>query len=174
MKKRVLNAFMLQGAKSEVITVAKGEKSPELRAEAIKTLGLMGARDEIWQMYQSETDVTVKKQILQALWLAGDREHVGELARNEKDKTLKLAAINDLGLMGKSSEDALISIYSSDSDSDVRRKVINALFLAGDCHGLVTLARKESDPNMKKTFVSQLSIMSCKEGTDYLLEILNK
>jgi HEAT repeat protein len=174
MKKRVLNAFMLQGAKTEVITVAKSEKNPELRAEGIKTLGLMGAREEIWQMYQGETDVVVKKQILQALWLAGDHAHVCELAHNEKDKTLKLTAINDLGLLGRSSEECLIAIYNADNDYDVRKKVINALFLAGDCHGLVTLARKETDPNVRKVFVSQLSIMSCKEGTDYLLEILNK
>ena len=294
MKVRVLNAFMLSGGRQQLLNVAKTEKDPHLRAEAIKQMGLMGSRDDIWQMYQQEQDVQVKKEILQALFLAGDREHVNQLARNEKDRTLKLAAINNLGLMGresdqmlteiynsdpdpeirkkvlnsiflagdrqrmaelaknekdrglklaainylglmgkdsdeilmgiynsdpdpeirkkvlnsiflandrermgelaknekdkstklaainylglmgKGSDDILMGIYNTDSDTEVKKKVINALFLANDAHGLVELARKESDPSMKKSIISQLSIMNSKEATDYLMEILNK
>jgi HEAT repeat protein len=294
MKVRVLNAFMLSGARQQLLNVTKSEKDPRLRAEAIKQMGLMGSRDDIWQMYQQEQDVQVKKEILQALFLAGDREHVAQLAKNEKDRTLKLGAINNLGLMGRSSDQALMEIYNSDpdpeirkkvlnsiflagdrermgelaknekdrslklaainylglmgresdeilmgiynsdpdpeirkkvlnsiflagdrermgelaknekdkttkltainylglmgkgsddilmgiyttdSDTEVKKKVINALFLANDAHGLVELARKESDPSMKKAIISQLSIMNSKEATDYLMEILNK
>lgn len=173
-KKRVLNAFMLSGAREQILNAAKNEKNPELRAEAIRQMGLMGDREDIWQLYQSEQDVQVKKAILQAMWLAGDRERVGQLAVNEKDHSLRMQAINDLGLMGKSSGPALMQIYSSDSDPEIKRKVINALFLAGDAHDLVELARKENDPAMKKAIISQLSIMGSKEATDYLVEILNK
>jgi hypothetical protein len=38
----------------------------------------------------------------------------------------------------------------------------------------VELARKETDPNMKKAIVQQLSLMGGKEATDYLVELLNK
>ncbi|HXN65216.1 MAG TPA: HEAT repeat domain-containing protein [Candidatus Acidoferrales bacterium] len=174
MKKHILQAFMLSGDHERMFNVAKTEKSPELRAEAIRQLGLMGAQDQIWQLYQNETSVEVKKQILSAMWQSGNSEKVGELARNEKDHTLRLAAINDLGLMGERSEPVLLSIYASDQDPEVRGKVINALFLSGDAKGLVTLARKETDPNMKKQIVSKLSIMGSKDATDYLMEILNK
>jgi len=233
-KKRILRALMMSGDKAQILIGAKTEKNPEVRAEAIRQLGMMGAREEIWQLYQNETSVEVKKQILQAIWMSGDRERVGELAMKEKDRTLRLAAINDLGLMGrdsdpilvkiynsdpdpeiqkkvlnalflagdrermgdlaknekdhnlrlsainylglmgKQSDEILTGIYSSDPDPEVRRKVINALFLAGDAKGLVDLARKETDPNMKKAIVSQLSLMHSKEATDYLMEILNK
>lgn len=173
-KKDVLNAFMLSGARDQILTAAKGEKNPELRGEAIRQMGLMGAREDIWQLYQTEQDVQVKKQILQAMWLAGDHERVGQLAVNEKDHTLRLQAINDLGLMGKSSGPALKQIYAQDSDNEVKRKVINALFLAGDSRDLVELARAEKDPTLKKAIVSQLSLMGDKDATDYLMEILNK
>ena len=76
--------------------------------------------------------------------------------------------------MGERSEPVLLSIYASDQDPEVRGKVINALFLSGDAKGLVALARKETDPNMKKMIVSKLSIMGSKDATDYLMEILNK
>jgi hypothetical protein len=38
----------------------------------------------------------------------------------------------------------------------------------------VDLARGETDPNMKKAIVSQLSLMHSKEATDYMMELLNK
>jgi HEAT repeat protein len=165
---------MLSGDRERILNAAKGEKTPELRAEAIRQLGMMGAQSEIWQLYQTESSVEVKKQILTALWQSGNMDKVGELARNEKDHTLRLAAINDLGLMGQHTEPILLSIYASDQDPEVRGKVINALFLSGDAKGLVALARKETDPNMKKDIVSKLSIMASKDATDYLMEILSK
>jgi TolA-binding protein len=174
LKKRILQAFMLSGDRERILNAAKGEKTPELRAEAIRQLGMMGAQSEIWQLYQTESSVEVKKQILTALWQSGNMDKVGELARNEKDHTLRLAAINDLGLMGQHTEPILLSIYASDQDPEVRGKVINALFLSGDAKGLVALARKETDPNMKKDIVSKLSIMASKDATDYLMEILSK
>jgi hypothetical protein len=52
--------------------------------------------------------------------------------------------------------------------------VAQALFLAGDSHDLVELARAEKDPGLKQSLVQQLSLMHSKEATDYMLEILNK
>jgi HEAT repeat protein len=125
-------------------------------------------------LYNSDPDTEIRKKVLNALFLAGDRERMGDLAKNEKDHDLRLSAINYLGLMGKQSDDILVGIYKSDPDKDVRKKVINALFLAGDAHGMVELARNETDPDMRKAIVSQLSLMHSKEATDYLMELLNK
>jgi hypothetical protein len=52
--------------------------------------------------------------------------------------------------------------------------VLNALFIQGNAHALVTIARSEKDPQLKKTAVSKLAIMNSKEGNDYLMEILQK
>jgi hypothetical protein len=48
------------------------------------------------------------------------------------------------------------------------------LFVAGDAHDLVALARSEKDPAAKKNIVSKLAVMRNKEATDYMLELLNK
>ena len=55
-----------------------------------------------------------------------------------------------------------------------QKAVAQALFLAGDSHDLVELARAEKDPGVKQSIVQQLSLMHSKEATDYMLEILNK
>lgn len=172
MKMRVLNAFMLSGARQQLLNVAKTEKDPRLRAEAIRQMGLMGSRDDIWQMYQQEQDVQVKKEILQALFLAGDRDHVNQLARNEKDRSLKLAAINDLGLMGRQSDPMLMEIYNSDPDPEIRKKVLNSIFLAGDRERMAELAKNEKDRTTKLAAINYLGLMG-RESDPVLMDLYN-
>ena len=52
---------MMAGDRERVLAAATSEKSPQLRAEAVRQLGMMGARDEVWQLYQKETDPEVRK-----------------------------------------------------------------------------------------------------------------
>jgi len=172
-KKRILSAFMVSGDRERILAAATGEKDPALRGEAIQQLGVMGAHDDIWQLYTKESSPEVKKKILQAMFVSGDTDHMTQLARTEKDPQLRIAAIRNLGLMGSKTGDALQSLYA-DNDREVKKAVIQALFLSGNAHSLVALARKETDPEMKKDIVRQLSLMNSKEGTDYLMEILNK
>ena len=46
-KKEILRAFMISGDKTHVVNAARGEKDPDLRSEAIRTLGIMGGRAEL-------------------------------------------------------------------------------------------------------------------------------
>jgi HEAT repeat protein len=177
-KKAILRALMMSGDKARVFAAAKSEKDTDLRIEAIRQLGMMNDRDDIWQLYQTETSVDVKKQILNSIWQSGDVDRVSQLAMNEKDPSLRMAAINDLGMMdrrnGSKGEDTLLQIYASDANPDVRKKVVGALFISNDAKALVTLAKKETDPEMKKKIVSELSMMKSPDATAYLLELLNK
>jgi HEAT repeat protein len=177
-KKAILRALMMSGDKARIFAAAKSEKDTDLRIEAIHQLGMMNDRDDIWQLYQTETSVDVKKQILGSIWQSGDVDRVSQLAMNEKDPSLRMAAINDLGMMdrrnGSKGEDTLLQIYASDTNPDVRKKVVGALFISNDAKALVTLAKKETDPEMKKKIVSDLSMMKSPDATAYLLELLNK
>jgi hypothetical protein len=177
-KKAILRALMMSGDKARIFAAAKSEKDPDLRGEAIRQLGMMNDRDDIWQLYQSETSVDVKKRILESIWQSGDVDRVSQLAQNEKDPALKMAAINALGIMdrrnGTKGEDTLLSIYASDANPEVRKKIISALYTSNDAKALVTLAKKETDPELKKKIVSELSTMKSPDATAYLLELLNK
>jgi tetratricopeptide repeat protein len=177
-KKAILRALMMSGDKARIFTAAKSEKDTDLRIEAIRQLGMMNDRDDVWQLYQSETSVDVKKEILKSIWQSGDVDRVSQLAMNEKDPSLRMSAINYLGMLdrrnGTKGEDTLLQIYASDTNLEVRKKVIVALHVSNDAKALVTLARKETDPELKKIIVSDLSIMHSPDATAYLLELLNK
>jgi hypothetical protein len=58
-------------------------------------------------------------------------------------------------------------------DVKTKHQLIDGLHSRGDAKSLVDLARKESDPAMKKFIVERLSNMhGSKEATDYMMELL--
>ena len=174
MKKRILSAFMQGGEKDRLLTAAQTEQNTELRATAVQQLGMMGAHEELWSLYQKESTVDVKKQIIRALFTGGSLTRLSELAKSEQNPELRLLAVRNLALMGgKRSGDPLIEIYNSDKNLEIRKAVINGLFVSNNPEALVALARKEQDMGLKKDMVQKLSNMHSKVATDYLLEILN-
>jgi HEAT repeat protein len=95
-----------------------------------------------------------------------------QAAESEKDPELRRAAIRNLGLMGKS--DVLQPIYAKETDRGLKEEVLNAYFISGNAKGLIAVAKSEKDPELKKRAVEKLALMNSKEGSDYLMEILNK
>ena len=163
------------GEKDRLFKAAQSEQDPELRQEAVRQLGVMGAQEELWTLYQKESSLDVKKQILNAMFVGGNATRMIDLAKTEQNADLRRSAVRNLGLMGRSKTGtALNEIYASDKDPEVRKAVLQALFLQNNAEDLVALARKEQDPAMKKAIVEKLSLMKSKVATDYLIELLNK
>ncbi len=174
-KKSVFHAWLMCGCKEEVLAVANTERSPELRREAVRYLGLMGGRDELRAMYKNSSDSETRAAIIHAMMLCGDSQGLAEIATTEKDPKVLEAAIHNLGLVGGSeSLTALTNIYNSHSDVPTKKLVIHALFLHGAAKQMVALARKETNPELKKEWLQKLSLMSSPEITEYMMEILNK
>jgi HEAT repeat protein len=174
-KRAILRGFMVGGERDRLLAAAKGEQILELRKEAIQQLGILGAQTELWDLYQAERTPEIREQILNALFIGGNTDRLLEVARTEKDPRIRKSAIRWLGVSGASKTgEALLAIYSSDKDPEIRKQIIEGLFIQVNAKALIDLARKESDPAMKREIVSKLSIMGSKEATDYLMEILNK
>lgn len=172
-KRAILRSFMVAGDRERLLAVAKTESNAELRGEAVQQLGVMNAGAELSELYQSEQSVEVKKRILQAMFVGNQADKLIELAKGEKDPELRKTAIRNLGLTRRAgTAEALTAIYGSDQNPEIRRTVVNALFLQNNATALVTLARAEKSPEMKKEIVSKLSLMKSKEATDYLMELL--
>jgi len=174
-KHAILRSYMIGGDHERLFAAAKGEKDESLRREAIRQLGLVHGTSELEQLYQTETSSDVRREILQAFFLAGDSAKLLQAAQSEKDPELRRAAIRNLGLVhSNDSGKALQAIYAKETDREVREEVLNAFFLQGNASALVAIARSEKDPELKKTAVQKLSLMHSKEGTDYLMELLQK
>ncbi len=174
-KKTVFQAWLMGGDKEDVLAVARTEKDPELRKEAIRYLGMLGGRQELRQLYKEATDPDAKENLLQAMGMAGDVQGLTEAASSEKDPKVRAHAIRDLGMFGGGGAGTtLITIYNANNDLETKKEVVNALFLHGAGKDMVALARKETNPQMKRELIQKMSLMSSPEITEYMMEILNK
>lgn len=166
-------------AREVMLNAAKNNSNPDLQRSAIRYLGMMGGaedRDALNGIYRTATDISVKRAILQSYFTSGNVERTLDIAKTDKDQELRRAAIRNLGMMNRGSAastgDALVSIYKAENDSDIKRVVINALFMQHNAKSLVDLARAERDTSMKREIVQKLSVMKAPEATDYMLELL--
>lgn len=174
-KRRILRAYMVAGDRGRVLTAATSEANPELRAEAVRQLGVMGAHEELWQIYGKETNDDVKRNILQAMFIGGNATRLIELAKTEANPELRRTAVRNLGLMRPAATGAaLVDIYGAQPAPELKRAAIQGLFVQNNAEALVALARKESDRSMKLELVQKLSLMKSKAAQDYLQEVLGK
>ena len=173
-KRAVLKSFGVAGAKDELLAAARSERDPQLRKEAIRGLAIAGGQEQLRQLYKEATDADTKRELLRTAVVTGDQELLTN-AMNDSDNEVKREAIRSLGVTGgANSVSILVNTYNAAKDPISRRGAIDALFVHGAAHELVELAKKETDPEMKKQLVSKLSIMNNKEATDYLLQLLEK
>jgi len=174
-KKSVFQAWLMCGCKDDVAALAKTEKNPELRREAIRYLGMMGGRAELLDFYKNSPDVETRKEAVGAMLMCGCAHELAEIVQTEKDPAVLDKAITTLGLVGgDESLAALTKVYNSQADLAIKKKVINALFLHGAGKEMVALAKKETNPELKRSLIQKMSMMSSPEISDYMMEILNK
>lgn len=103
------------------------------------------------------------------------REILKAAAKDSSDAAVQLDAVRYLQLSGRVEDRQLLhELYGSAKDADVKGRLVDALFAAGDAKSLVDLARKETDVAMRKRIVERLSTMRAKEASDYMLEIIGK
>jgi HEAT repeat protein len=175
-KEQMLQAFMIAGDDEHLLEVARDRRATEeLRGSAIQLLGAEGAEEALWRLYQEESSLETKKRILHALFVAGDHVRIAEVA-SDKSQPLEIrkAAIHNLGISGEEAVPALLALYRSETDRDVKERVIEALFINDAANELIEIARAESDPELKKRAVEKISLIGSKEAKDFLLEILRK
>jgi HEAT repeat protein len=115
-KKRILQAMFVGGNSTRLIELAKTEKDPELRATAVRNLGLMGGPQTgqaLLDIYASDKDPTVKKNVINALFTQGNAKALVALARKENDLDMKKAIVQKLSVMGgKDATDYMLEILN--------------------------------------------------------------
>ena len=174
-KREILHSLGIAGDTQQLLVIARSEKDPEVKDGAIHGLAIAGGETELRQLYKESTDVATKTRVLKSAVITGDTELVNQVLKTETDPNLRREAIHILGISGgEGASAALVNMYATERDKDTKDAAIEALFVSGDAHALVSLARKETNPEMRKHIIEKLSVMGDKEANDYLMEILNK
>jgi len=176
-KRAILQSYLISGSPDKLLEAARSEQNPALIKAAVQSLGAMGATSDLSTLYRDKKDPQTRLAIINAMVAAGPKgfEALNNIAATEQDPELRRRAIRNLGITGgASAPPALMAAYQKSSDEESKKAALEGLFLSGDAHDLIALARAEKNPELKQQIVSKLSIMHNKEATDYMMEILNK
>lgn len=128
---------------------------------------------------QSNTQSTrLKERALIVLTQSQSKEAqdiLNQIARGKMDPDLQVKAIHMVAAMkGRESVGFLNEIYRNSQNERVKDAALDGMFISGDANDLITIAKAENDPLMKRKVVSKLALMHGKEVTDYMMELLNK
>src|SRR5258708_12877804 len=108
-KKAVFQGWLMSGAKDDVLAVAKTEKSPEMRKEAFRYLGMMGGRAELHQLYSQSDTADTKQALLQAMGINGDAEAIYQIAKADSNPPVRKKPINTLRIFGGSAGTGMLA-----------------------------------------------------------------
>jgi HEAT repeat protein len=101
-QRRILRSLFTGGSSDRLIELARTEQNPDLRKEAIRSLGLMRTTrtgEALVQLYGSDSNIEIRKAIINALFLQENATALVALARKEQDSTLKKDLVSKLSNM---------------------------------------------------------------------------
>lgn len=101
LKERILQALAVASS-DRLPELARREKDPEIRAAAVRSLGIMDpdiAGPALEEIYSSEKNIDVRRAVLQALMMHGNGHALVAIARREKDPALRREVVQMLSLV---------------------------------------------------------------------------
>jgi HEAT repeat protein len=170
----VLSQSRSARAREIIAGVAKGNANPDLQMRAIRYLGMMGGADSrqlLADVYRTTNDPAVKRGILRSYMTSGDRERLFGLAKGETDVSLRSEAVRQLGVMNARAE--LSQLYASEQSVDVRKQILQAMFVGGDSERLIELAKSEKDPELRRLAIRNLGMTKRPGTAEALVAIYN-
>jgi HEAT repeat protein len=145
------------------------------RTRAIGNLSDLASPQELWPLYQKEENKDLRAAWVSTFASMGAVDQLTQVVKTEKEPTVRQRAIRALGnLKADKTGSLLADLYNTDSDRDTKKSVISALGNQNNADGLVVIARKETDRDLKLEIVRQLVDMAphSKVAADYLMEIV--
>jgi len=115
----------------------------------------------------------VRAKLLEAYGVAGDIGALSRAARQESDPQLRHKAIEGLGVAGgKEGSRALVELYGSEREIDLRKKIVEALMIADDAEALVKLFKAETNPELKRDILQKISLLDDASVEQVLRDVL--
>ncbi len=159
--------------------IVAGPGSPKLRQRALFVLAQIPspqARETLVQLAQGQNaNPDMQYYAVRYLGQSRDKETPTVLARiyaSSGDAAIKRQILS--AYSRHKARERLLEVAMNEKDASLREAAAHELAGLGDAQGLIELARKESNPAVKKEIVRALSGMKSKEASDYLLELLSR
>lgn len=168
-----LLALELQQASGQTIA-PEGQADEDMKLMAIQ--GLMNADPErsiplLEQILNSTKSMRLKKQALFVMAQSSSpkaQESIGRIAKGKGNPDLQKAAIHNLGIGGKGNSALLEEVYKANSSLEVRKEILQSFMIMGDKDRLLTLAKSETNEDLRSTATHFLGVAG---GREQLLQL---
>jgi hypothetical protein len=173
LKRSVLRGLMMSRDHESLMQIAKSEQNVELQRDAIRYAGNAGG--DVSTLWSSAATKETKEAILEGLMARNNVDKLAEIAKSDPDVQVRRQAVQFLASSGRErTGPMLVAMYPGEQDKQVRASILRGLAQQGNAKALIDVAKKESDPQLKREAVQQLSRMKSPEATEFLVELLNK
>jgi len=163
----VLEAFLIADETSAVLEIALESETEEELEAALEMLAAMDATEELRQV---RAQVGVSEALIEAYAISGDFESLKELATDNSNPEQQVNAIEAMGIVGGDNANAaLVEIYQSSNDEDVREAALDGMLISGYDQGVLDLYRASNSTDEKRELLEYLSIM----GSDQIWDIID-
>jgi HEAT repeat protein len=174
-KSAILEALtMMDEAEGLALTILRTEKNPELQNRAIQVLGIMEATEELGDLYANMTSRESRMAILQAMSIAEDTDGLMKVMQTEQDTELRAVAIHSLAISDTNEAAGYLAQIYPNASREEKSAVIQSMMIMDDPEGLLSLLKRENDPELKREMMQMLTIMDSEEANEYLFEMLEK
>jgi outer membrane protein assembly factor BamD (BamD/ComL family) len=149
----------------------------------IKLLAIQGLREServvplLQDLLAATNSLAVKQRAIYVLALSDDaraREVLLRYAKGGGNPDLQVEAIRYLATRGDADATMLVDLYGGQTDARVRRAIVRALGRPEHAQALVSLARTETNRELKTEMVQVLSTLASQSqaAADYLVELI--
>lgn len=176
-RRAIISAYTETWDRSALVSIASTSSTPTaLRTQAVSGLANVAAPTELWALYTKETDKDLKMHMVSAFGSMQAFDQLVQIVKTEKEPTVRARAVRALGnLKPEQTGKILADLYNTDQDLETRKAVISAFAGQNNVDGLITIARKETNRELRLAIVERLSAMAqrgSKPAADYLMEII--
>ncbi len=173
LKRAALRGLMIGHATDQLMQIARTEQNTDLQREAIRYAANSGA--DVGSLWTPNASKEIKEAVMEGLMSRNNSDKLAEIAKSDSDPKIRRQAVEYLGNTGREKSAAILQgMYASEQDKQVRMSILQAFRNQNNARVLIELARKESDPSLKREAVQLLSHMKSPEATEFLVELLNK
>ena len=176
-KMTIISAFAATRNAPALMGVANSSAPLVVRQSAISGLTNLVSPQELWTLYQKEEARELRLHMVSVFSAMGAVDQLAQIAKTDRDPGVRQRAIRSLG--GQKAEKTgtlLVDSYTPELDRESKNAIVSALGAQNNADGLVAIARKETNIEMRTAIVSKLVSLApkSKAAQDYLAEIIRR
>ena len=175
-KHMIIQSYMTQDNAARLAEIARTEKDPGLRHQAVTMLGVTGEIGLIKDLYRTETDPELRGAMLQGFALAGEGEMLFQVLETEKDPDIRSMAIQHLIMVDMEGlGERLKKLYDNSLSTQDKVALVQVMAMQGEAETLIAMYRKEQEPEVRRHILQSMAMfMDDPEVADFFESFLKE